>query len=176
METRNAKLIVNQSGGNASKGASTYRVTLPNVWVEKLGLGCDNKNLELCFNGESIIISKKPSIEEFVQKRKGNDLLKLEYYNFDNLCTVIIADYTENIIIIDNKTDEALYCAFGKNAIPSWRDYLDFLETRCVPKSRERIKDYLDAIGVNSYEPLEIIKKTNGKMAEDNQWIKVEEL
>jgi len=173
MEIRAAKLIVNQSGGNSSKNAETFRVTLPNAWVNELGLDFDNRNLELRFDGEKIIITKKPDINEFIRKKQCNNLLKLEYFNFDDLCTVIIADYTDYEIIIENKTNDFLHCAFGKNNNPDWADYLEFIKSRCVPESRDRIRNYLEAIGLNSYDPIEIIKKTNGKMAEDNQWLRV---
>ena len=53
-------------------------------------------------------------------------------------------------------------------------DYLLFLEERSIPKSRAGLRDYLDAIGVDAFDPLEIIKKTSGRMAEDQQWIQVE--
>ena len=53
---------------------------------------------------------------------------------------------------------------------------MDFLEERCIPKERDGIREYLEAIGLNEYDPLEIIKKTKGKMAEDDQWIETEEL
>ena len=40
----------------------------------------------------------------------------------------------------------------------------DFLEERCVPRSRSGIREYLETIGVEEYNPLEIIKKTKGRM------------
>ena len=54
METRSAKLIVNKSGGTASEKSKTYRVTIPNSWVEQLGISEDNREIELSFNGSEI--------------------------------------------------------------------------------------------------------------------------
>ena len=34
----------------------------------------------------------------------------------------------------------------------------------------------LETIGVEAYDPLAIIRKTEGRMAEDQQWIRVEVL
>ena len=51
-----------------------------------------------------------------------------------------------------------------------------FLEDRCIPRSRAGLREYLEAIGVDKYDPLEIIQKTEGRMSEDNQWLKVEEI
>ena len=71
---------------------------------------------------------------------------------------------------------EFLKLPFGNNPSPSWADYQHFLEDRCIPKTRAGLQEYLEAIGVDSYEPLEIIRKTQGRMAEDDLWLTVEEL
>lgn len=44
------------------------------------------------------------------------------------------------------------------------------------PESRAGLREYLEAIGLEEYDPLEIIRKTAGRMAEDQQWLEVEEL
>ena len=38
----------------------------------------------------------------------------------------------------------------------------------------ERAAEYLESIGVGEYDPLAIIRKTEGRMAEDDQWMKIE--
>ena len=35
------------------------------------------------------------------------------------------------------------------------------------------MREYLEALGMDEYNPLEIIKRTQGRMAEDDQWIEV---
>ena len=75
-----------------------------------------------------------------------------------------------------NFTDNSINTAFGIKSNASWQDYNDFLKDRCIPESREGLKYYLNSIEVDEYNPLEIIKKTKGKMAEDNQWLDVEVL
>lgn len=44
---------------------------------------------------------------------------------------------------------------------------------RCFPRSRANLKEILRDIGVDSYDPLQIIEKTDGRMAEDKQWIEI---
>lgn len=176
METRNAKLIINKSGGTATGKSNTYRVTLPTSWITKMGLGELNRELELYFDGNKIIVTQKTNIEEFLNTRKHHKLIKLDYYNFDDLITTIIADYTDEVIKIKNHKDDIIHSAFGVRTNPSWDDYLEFLEDRCIPRTRDGLKHYLDTIGVDEYNPFEIIKKTQGRMAEDHQWVKVTEL
>ena len=66
-----------------------------------------------------------------------------------------------------------LRTAFGNNLRPSWADFQAFLEERCIPRQRAGLREYLEAIGVAEYDPLQIIRKTQGRMAEDQQWLEV---
>ena len=176
METRNAKLIVNKSGGTASEKSKTYRVTIPNSWVEQLGISEDNREIELSFNGSEITVRRKQTMQEYKDTHNRNKLLQLQFYHGDSLCTTILADETAEKVLIENHTSDPLYTAFGVNNNPDWQDYRSFLEERCIPKSRAGLQEYLNAIGVDEYHPLEIIRKTKGRMAEDRSWLEVTEL
>ena len=176
METRNAKLIVNKSGGTASEKSKTYRITIPNSWVEQLGISEDNREIELSFNGSEITVRRKQTMQEYKDTHNRNKLLQLQFYHGDSLCTTILADETAEKVLIENHTSDPLYTAFGVNNNPDWQDYRSFLEERCIPKSRAGLQEYLNAIGVDEYHPLEIIRKTKGKMAEDQSWLEVTEL
>ena len=176
METRNAKLIVNKSGGTASEKSKTYRVTIPNSWVEQLGISEDNREIELSFNGSEITVRRKQTMQEYKDTHNRNKLLQLQFFHGDSLCTTILADETAEKVLIENHTSDPLYTAFGVNENPDWQDYQSFLEERCIPKSRAGLQEYLNAIGVDEYHPLEIIRKTKGRMAEDQSWLEVTEL
>ena len=174
MERRIAKLIVGKAGGTAGKDSKTYKVTVPSKWVAELGLA-DSK-MEIAFDGESIIISPHLSMDKFLENKKslGHRLIKLEFYDSEILCTKIIADFTDETLSVENTTDNIVKTAFGNNSVPTWEDFQNFLEERCVPPSRSGIREYLETIGVEEYNPLKIIEKTNGRMAEDNQWVRLE--
>lgn len=178
MEMRKSRLIVGNAGGTASNGSRTYKASLPSAWVNALGLNESNREIELVFDGEKITVSPKTTVAEFISsaKQKGHKLLRLNYYNGENLCTTIIADYTAQTVKFENYTDNSVNTAFGIKTNADWQDYNDFLKDRCIPESRAGLKYYLNSIKVDEYNPLEIIKKTKGKMAEDNQWLDTEEL
>ena len=176
METRNAKLIINKSGGTASEKSKTYRVTIPNSWVEQLGISEENREIELSFDGAEITVRRKQTMQEYKDTHNSNKLLQLQFYHGNSLCTTILADETAEKVLIENHTSDSLYTAFGVNNNPDWQDYQNFLEERCIPKSRAGLQEYLNAIGVDEYHPLEIIRKTKGKMAEDQSWLEVTEL
>lgn len=44
-----------------------------------------------------------------------------------------------------------------------------------LQRQREGIREYLDVLGLDEYDPWEIVKRTQGRMAEDQQWIEVAE-
>ena len=59
METRTARLSVGHSGGTAGAGSRNYKVTLPTKWIERLGLGVNNREMELALDGDRIIITPR---------------------------------------------------------------------------------------------------------------------
>ena len=73
----------------------------------------------------------------------------------------------------ENYVADPVKTAFGNNPHPTWADFQAFLEERCIPRQRAGLREYLEAIGVAEYDPLQIIQKTKGRMAEDQQWLEV---
>lgn len=176
MEQRNSKLIIGNAGGTASAYAKTYKISLPNSWIQKMAITPEDRELSLSFDGERIIIEKKKTLRQFIDDKlaQGHDLKKLSVYNKKLLCTVIAADFTDKTLAFENYVGSAIKLAFGKNNNPDWSDFLSFLKERCIPESRSGIKYYLAELGFDDYEPIKIIEKTEGRMAEDNMWIKIE--
>lgn len=97
----------------------------------------------------------------------------LHFMDDDGICTIIHADFMKEEITIENRTDDILHRAFGINEKPTWDDFEYFLEDRCFPRTRDKLKLVLKDIGVDHYDPLTIIRKTHGRMAEDQQWIEI---
>ena len=175
MERRAVNIISGSAGGTAAKGSVTYKISLPSVWVKELGI--DERKAEIYYDGKAITIVPVLSASEFLEKKRnaGHDIKILEYYNMDKLCSRIYADYSDKEVKVENFTENLVKTAFGKDSYISWEQYMAFLEDRCISRNRDGIREYLESIGLYEYEPLEIIKKTEGRMAEDSQWIKVVE-
>ena len=134
--------------------------------------------MELSFDGEQIIVTPLCSIDQYVEKRRelGHKIYVLYYFDKESLCTTIYADETDQSLRIENHTEHLVKTAFGRNEHPTWQDYEFFLEERCIPRGRAGLREYMEAIGVLEYDPMEIILKTEGRMAEDGQWLRVEVL
>ena len=70
-----------------------------------------------------------------------------------------------------NYTDKIMFRAFGVVETP---DYDQYLESRCFPSSRDKMKLILKDLDLPFYDPMMIIEKTEGRMAEDDFWIRIE--
>ena len=177
MEQRTGTVSVCRAGGTAGKNARTYKLSLPSAWVSAMGVSGGRK-VVLSFDGDSVTVRPEQSMEEYRNARlaRGHSVLSVRYYDRDRLCTLIYADETARDLQAENVTDNAVKTAFGRNRLPSWEDFEAFLEERCVPRQRAGLREYLEALGLDAYEPLEIVRKTKGRMAEDQQWMEVETL
>ena len=176
MEKRIGNIIIQTPGGTAAKGSSTYKVSLPSSWIKELGIAAENRQVELSFDGKAITISKRLTLSEFISRKSkaGHALLQFFYYDGDILCSLVAADFTDQTLCTENYVSDVIKTAFGNNEVPTWNDFQNFLEERCIPRARAGLREYLEALGLDKYDPLEIIKKTSGRMAEDKQWIKIQ--
>lgn len=100
--------------------------------------------------------------------------VRLKYYENNTLCTLIDVNEIDRIINIKNYTQDIHKCAFGTNINPNYDDYIEFLKSRCFPEERDKLKLMLRELDLPFYDPFMIVEKTQGRMAEDNFWIKIE--
>lgn len=100
--------------------------------------------------------------------------LRLWYMYKSTVCTVIDVDEINRQVEIRNYINNPLYRAFGVNTEPEYEDYEEFLESRCFPRTRDKMKIELRELGIPFYDPIMIIEKTEGRMADDDFWIRIE--
>ena len=105
--------------------------------------------------------------------RMQDYLLRMEFMCEDELCSSILVNFKDKEIKVVNHTSNVIHQAFGVKAKPDWEDFEYFLESRCFPRGRDYMKDILRDLELDSYDPLAIIEKTKGRMAEDKQWIRL---
>lgn len=109
----------------------------------------------------------------FGEKNVTDYTIRMDFMNDDECCTCLLIDCKRQRVLIKNTTDILLHRAFGIKQKPSWQDFEEFLEERCFPRTRAHLRLVLKDVGVDSYDPLAIVEKTGGRMAEDNQWLKI---
>lgn len=100
-------------------------------------------------------------------------MIRMDYMNGEECCSQLLVSFRKRQIVVENTTDVPFHRAFGMKAKPTWEDFEAFLEERCMPRTRDRLRLVLEDIGVDSYDPMAIIEKTQGRMAEDAQWLKI---
>ena len=105
---------------------------------------------------------------------QGKPKLRMYYIYVNTVCTIIDIDETERTVQIKNYIDNPQLRAFGINDNPTFEDYEEFIESRCFPRSRDKMKLELKRLDIPFYDPILIIEKTEGRMAEDHFWIKIE--
>lgn len=120
------------------------------------------------------ILREHPQVEVELQLPKKTMPLRLSYIFGEQLCTVIDVDEKNRKVQVMNYTSNIFKRAFGNVKSPTYEQYEEFLESRCFPRSRDKMKLTLRELGLPFYDPLMIIEKTKGRMAEDDFWIQLE--
>lgn len=115
-----------------------------------------------------------PDYVEKIKIPKKEYPVRLYYMHNEKICTLIDVDEANRNVNIINYVDHLMFRAFGIVEKPNYDDYLEFLESRCFPRTRDKMKLVLEDIGLPFYDPFMIIEKTEGRMAEDDFWIKIE--
>lgn len=101
--------------------------------------------------------------------------VRMWYMYKDKICTLIDVDEVKEIVRIKNYAGNVMFTAFGNIVEPDIEDYKEFLESRCFPRTRDKIKLELERLNVPFYDPYMIIQKTQGRMAEDDFWIRMDD-
>lgn len=106
------------------------------------------------------------------QKPAEGCTLRITYMYQQHPCTIIDVDFLHQKVMVQNKTKDMLHRAFGVIEHPSWNDFELFLKDRCFPATRGNAKELLKQLQLTSYDPLQIVEKTRGRIEEDDMWLK----
>lgn len=120
------------------------------------------------------ILNEYPQIGEDYAIPEKIYSLRLWYMSENRVCTIMDVDERNRRVRIYNYTRDYILRAFGRQEHPTFEEYEAFLESRCFPKSRDKMKLILKELDLPFYDPLLIIEKTEGRMAEDDFWIRIE--
>ena len=116
----------------------------------------------------------RQTVSKYLNRPLGDSyVMRLDFMFRQKVCTEIYVDFEHKRVKIVNRTDDVMKRAFGINESPTWEDFESFLEERCFPRTRAMQKVILRNIGVDHYDPLQIIELTKGRTAEDNQYINI---
>ena len=88
--------------------------------------------------------------------------------------TIIDVDLLNRKVSFRNYTNNLIKRAFGAKEEVTFEDFEKFLESRCFPRTRDKIKIEFEKLDIDSYDPLTIIRKTQGRMVDDDFYIVME--
>ena len=102
MEKRLAKVSISAAGGTAGKGAKTYKLTIPYPWIAAMGINEDDREVELTFEGDRIIVSRQLDMSKLGWRNfsKDHELKTFMYHDGREVCTRIFADFTDKTVCI----------------------------------------------------------------------------
>ena len=86
------------------------------------------------------MLQKYPEYEQEVKVPEKVWPLRIWYMYEQNVCTLIDVNERERKVKIRNYTDKVMFRAFGTVEDPNYNDYQEFLESRCFPESRDKMK------------------------------------
>jgi len=119
------------------------------------------------------LLREHPQIPEELEIPEQVMPMRLMYMFRNEMCTLIDVDVSRRIVKIRNYTDRIQFRAFGSNDHPDYDQFMEFLRSRCFPETMDKIKLKLQALNLPFYDPLLIIEKTEGRMAEDDFYIRI---
>ncbi len=120
------------------------------------------------------ILREYPEFEPKLKIPEKAYPLRLWYMYQNTVCTIIDVNEPLRKLKIYNFTGNLLFRAFGRVEEPSFEMYEEFLESRCFPRTRDKMKLELARLNLPFYDPILIIEKTQGRMADDLFWIRME--
>ena len=126
-------------------------------------------------NPTSYAFSKDMTSDEIKTSRKILSMTQQEFADFCNVSKKTVEHWESRKVkvTIKNFTKNLQFRAFGINTEPTYEDYQEFLEARCFPRTRDKMKIQLEALDIPFYDPMLIIEKTQGRMAEDHFWLDI---
>ena len=120
------------------------------------------------------MLEQCPNYAETLRVPEKTMPIRLWYMHKQSVCTLIDVNEVKREVRIFNYTDNMIFRAFGVVENPDFEMYQEFLESRCFPKTRDKMKLILKDLDLPFYDPFMIIEKTEGRMAEDDFWIRIE--
>lgn len=121
-----------------------------------------------------MLLEENLKFEQQLQIPEQKHPVRMWYMYRDKVCTLIDIDERERQVFIKNYTNKIMFRAFGKMENPSYEEYEEWLESRCFPRERDKMKLMLRELDIPFYDPMLIVSKTEGRMAEDDFWIRIE--
>lgn len=112
------------------------------------------------------------TVHKVINEAKKKSRIVYVYMDREMPATVIDTCQVLEEVSIVNLTNDMISRAFGVCEHPVWNDFETFMEERCMPRTRYGIREELKDMGLDIYDPFQIVEKTKGRVYGDSQWIR----
>ena len=137
MDKRKIKISMVKAGGNAGKGAYSYRVSFPSAWAKAWSVTREDRDVAMAFDGERVVIERVKkvyrvdrkelldAIQEYEAKLKiGFDQGEAYFYSLEDSPE----ETCEQVQVID---DQELLEMDDEEVITFLQDSFDVLPSEC---------------------------------------------
>lgn len=100
-------------------------------------------------------------------------IIEFDYLNKDVISTHVRIDTETGEVEATDYTDNLMHKFFGMRPHTIEQANISF-EMRCFPRTRDRADKVLESLGLQQYNPLDIVRITHGQLNCDYNWIRFE--
>lgn len=108
-------------------------------------------------------------VEDIIENRPKT--IEFEYLKKDKVVARVYVDVENNRVEQEMFTDNILDVPIP-NPKKNIETLMYFFETRCFPRTRANAKQLLNDLGLDAYNPYDIVKVTRGRLWDDYYWIR----
>ncbi len=102
-----------------------------------------------------------------------SDSVHIQIYKMNELLAEFnLAVKSKSVTDYKCYTENILDMPFGRNMHPDYARVMNLLEERCWDRNRPDIGLILDTLGLQAYDPVDIVRKTHGLKHCDYIWLK----
>jgi len=99
------------------------------------------------------------------------EALEFEVLNKDLVIASVKYDYSKRELHVNNYAGNILDASILRG-VTGIEELNDWFETRCFLRSRADCDFLVSSLGLSTYVPYNIVRKTNGALFEDTYWIR----
>lgn len=142
MEERAAKIIFDKASGNASKDSYTCKLSLPKIWLDRMGIRPESRGVTLSFDGKSITVRGQESsgVKPLANKEKIRRFALLWKQMYANHKTTPFYFFEESCFIGEGLADLGFEMDCGESLEAAFPGGQAFEDNAAL----ERIIDRLD--------------------------------
>lgn len=107
------------------------------------------------------------------EAQRAGVTLRINFMEEYTVCSVIDVDEDRRKVWVSNRVADYSRCAFGALEQPGWDAYEWFLESRCFPRDDPQAQERLAQLGLEQYDPMEILRRTKGRLERDRHWLQI---